>query len=126
MVLTHVSSSMASCAHGVGSAHAQVPRPRSAGGKGAKATPLARRTDMRRIIIILIVRLLCVYARHKVMVGRGSGDSQGGVGLSRWICMGLSGVREGACGVHRGVSDEERCRGGAGTRAGQVGWRRRI
>ena len=58
MVLTHVSSSMASCAHGVASAHAhEVPRPRSAGGKGAKATPLAR-TDMRSIIIILIVRLL--------------------------------------------------------------------
>ena len=48
---------------------------------------------MRSIIIILIVRLLCVSARHKAMVGRGSGAFAGWCGAEQ---MDLHGAERGA------------------------------
>ena len=55
MVLKHEPS--LSCWHGFGSEHAQALRARPRG-EVPKATPLARRAEMRSIIIIFIVWVL--------------------------------------------------------------------
>lgn len=75
MLLKHWSF-MSSCRHGVGSEHAQAlrpfPRPR---GEVPKATPLARRAEMRSIIIFFNrVGAVCICAPQGGVVGRWSGD----------------------------------------------------
>lgn len=105
---------LALCLHGVGSEHAQSSLRTSPRGEVPKATALARRAEMRSIIIIFIVRVLCLSARQGGVCGAGQmnvcGLSAEGVGeLAMWASGAAGWRRLRSVAAEVGVAAQVRC-----------------